>query len=203
MAELPVIRLDGDEAAELADLYTIRNDLAFADACVQRLLEMETQQPDQTVMRALFDAAIIAYARCFHTGVRQGLRREDLEPHPGNPVVFHDHLFELRQKLVAHSVNAFEQTKVGAVLAQGRKKGSEVVGLTNLTMRLTNFVNRDLRQFRGLIRLVIKDMLDLRIKSLEECALEIAKTMPASELLSMVRLSVTAPSPEDVSKRRK
>ena len=203
MAELPIVRLDGDEAAELADLYTIRNDLTFAHECVQRLLKMETQQPDPTITRALFDAAIISYARCFHTGVRQRLRREQLESHPGNPVVFHNYLFELRQRLMAHSVNAFEQTKVGAVLAQDSKKISEVVGLGNLTMRLVNFKNRDLQQFRNLIRLVLKDILYPRVKVLEKCLLKTAKALSASEISTKERLAITAPSPEDVSKSRK
>jgi len=107
-------RIDFPEAIELANWAGIRLDLKFVcDAC-DRLIH--TDQSDDILRRALFVAALVAYARCFkgNEGVRIGLKENDLESMGENKVLaFHQFFITLRDKHIAHSVNDFEQAVIG------------------------------------------------------------------------------------------
>jgi hypothetical protein len=63
-------------------------------------------------------AAVVRYIRCFGTGVRWGLRREDILELGERELSAHDYFKDLRDKFVVHSVNPFEDTFVTAVASE-------------------------------------------------------------------------------------
>jgi len=118
--EFPIHELRTPAARRLADITGCLADLATAEAAATELLKLwpatATEGPDGIVPRSLWIAAVTSYARCFTGGVRSRVRRELVEPLAEGALETHDYFYGLRDKHVAHSVNAFEQTAVGVSL---------------------------------------------------------------------------------------
>ena len=114
-------QIDFPEAIEVANWAGIRADLGFVrDAC-ERLLMADKN--DDVLRRALFDAALGAYARCFkkHAGIRVGLEDSDFESmDEPNVVELHQFLIDLRDHHVAHSINPFQQEAIGIAEVGGQ-----------------------------------------------------------------------------------
>jgi len=107
-------RIDCDEAIELSSWAGICLDLQYVCDVCDRLLN--TDKEDSVLRRALFVAALVAYARCFkgNEGVRLGLDETDLEGMgEGNVLGLHRFFIDVRNKHIAHSINPLEQVDVG------------------------------------------------------------------------------------------
>ena len=99
------------EATEHASLHLALDDLTLARECFSEALKLGLPNNDNVISKGLIHAAVISYARPFANGVR-GFR---LTPKffaalwIGAEQEFHDYLYALRDKHVAHSVNDFEE----------------------------------------------------------------------------------------------
>jgi hypothetical protein len=103
------------EAELLAELYSIVSDLeAAADYCTKAAALERSKPRDFVIEEALVWAAVIRYGRCFTSGIRLRLGREDLANLPSEDLVEHDHFYALRDRFVAHSICPFEETYVTA-----------------------------------------------------------------------------------------
>jgi len=114
-SKIRAVEIKLPEAELLAELYSIINDLeAAADYCT-KAEELEKSKPrDFVVEEALVWAAIIRYGRCFTSGIRLRLGREDLTSLTVEDLAEHDHFYALRDRFVAHSICPFEETYVTA-----------------------------------------------------------------------------------------
>lgn len=114
MSEIPIHACSLPQCKILADLESVANDLRLVVDITQRLISGEK---DTLLMRSLFCAGLITYRRCFNSGVRNSIRREDLGiSFQGKPIEMHDYLMAQANKLIAHSVNPFEHTRVGVLV---------------------------------------------------------------------------------------
>lgn len=103
------------EADVLADLYGIEYDLSTASYVCAKAVELsQLEQRDYLHVEALVSAAIVRYGRCFSTGARLGLTREDIQGLDSAALEVHDYFKALRDKFVAHSVNPYENSYVTA-----------------------------------------------------------------------------------------
>lgn len=103
------------EAELLAELYSIVSDLEAAAEYCAKAAELELAKPRDFVLEeALVWAAVVRYGRCFTSGVRLRLRREDLASLTAEDLVEHDYVYALRNRFVAHSICPFEKTYVTA-----------------------------------------------------------------------------------------
>jgi hypothetical protein len=107
----------GPVAQALADIGGELMDIAFAHSAVQELLDSwppdASLGPDSTSARALWMAAIVSYARCFRGGIRtSGTASTLISRLRGLDQSSHEYFLDLRDKHVAHSVNALEQATV-------------------------------------------------------------------------------------------
>ena len=117
-------RLEGPEAAELAGLATVSDDVQHVLACCERLMTALAPprlgpaggDPDAALVEALWTSALLAYARAFarRAGV---LTTADLDALglPGDVVGFHDLLLRLREQYGSADVNPRESCSVGVV----------------------------------------------------------------------------------------
>jgi hypothetical protein len=138
-AEIPVVRLDSPSAKQLADIVSIHRDLAFVVECCDRLLALlDRDDRDPVATRAFFSAALVAYVRCWSTGVRQGLATDVLEAFDGEPEAFHQVVKDMRDKHIAHAVNPFERVAVGVAIARSAD-GSPDFGVSQLVAELVSF----------------------------------------------------------------
>ncbi len=107
----------GPVAQELADIGGELMDIVFAHSAVQELLDGWPRDaslgPESTSARALWMAAIVSYVRCFRGGIRtSGTATTLIGRLRGLDQSSHEYFLDLRDKHVAHSVNAFEQATV-------------------------------------------------------------------------------------------
>src|SRR5712691_10749508 len=122
MAVYRYVNLDIREAQLLSDLTGIEHDLKATVTLCNRLEAalkdtFEGRQHDLITLETFTTAALVRYARSFTSGVRARLPKQILQGLP--PKLLDDHRWfkALRDKYVAHSVNAFEENMVVAYLA--------------------------------------------------------------------------------------
>jgi hypothetical protein len=179
-------------AKNLADLQSIRADMQFVVDTLSKLLRA---QDDQVLRCALFSAALITYRRCFTSGVRKGLKRADV---PKEAVELHKYLMDQANKLIAHSVNPFEQMKAGVVVSDQQ----QVVGVAALRSQLMGFDEEHIKQWGSLVMLIGNAVLSPRIKAAQDALLSVAKATPIERITKAPILSITAAGPDEAGKQR-
>lgn len=101
------------EAARLAALTGAKDDI---DQVINYCYELEKQiaanYRSYYLWEAIANAAAVAYARCFISGVRPPLPTALLSSAPQHIRETHEFIMELRNKHIAHSVNVFEDNRV-------------------------------------------------------------------------------------------
>src|SRR4051812_5636160 len=108
--DIPIHKSTLPEAKRLNDLVSLYRDLEHTKGFLRVLIE-DNVNPIFTP--ALFAAALIAYRRCFTSGVRSALSNDDVKNSPHNDGWLHNELLMQADKLIAHSVNPFEETQSG------------------------------------------------------------------------------------------
>jgi hypothetical protein len=116
----PLREITGPDADTWADGAGALDDLRFALEAVTALLEAWPPDSDHqqgcATPRALWNAALVSYARVFKGGVRRFDVDSLLERLPPDARPTHEYFMGLRDRHVAHSVNALEQHAVGVFL---------------------------------------------------------------------------------------
>ncbi|QHC67412.1 hypothetical protein GSU68_13120 [Rathayibacter sp. VKM Ac-2759] len=109
------VEVKTESAPELKDLASVRADFSMAKMLLSCYLEkdLEHSAPEPGESDALWLAAVTLYGRAFSKGVRRHGRAE-LNAFGADSRASHDFFLDLRNKFVAHSVNALE---AGAVFA--------------------------------------------------------------------------------------
>ena len=113
----PTVRFDHPDAQEYAEAASVAEDLRFAiDALTDlRARFAAAEEIKGVVASSLWRAAVVSYARCFTGGVRHAYRIDAARmPEAGDGAdMFHRWLLDMRDKHVAHSVNAMEDIAPG------------------------------------------------------------------------------------------
>lgn len=105
--------VDSPAATKLADLAGAKYDLETAIAFCEELQVVDSASPTGRVLAdALSTAIAIRYSRSFTTGVRTRLTDDVVSGLPDYLRAVHDILRVVRDKHVAHSVNALEENLV-------------------------------------------------------------------------------------------
>lgn len=138
--QLVNVEVDTPTAWQMSDIYGIREDLRFSLACFRQVEAMGIPNANDTISRACVASAILFYARPFGTGVRTRLSQADLADIPNFDLPLHDFLVAVRDKHIAHAVNAFEHSqpialvvaKPGELWASGHAAGVSYTPSTGL-----------------------------------------------------------------------
>ncbi|MEA2604470.1 MAG: hypothetical protein QOF89_5462 [Acidobacteriota bacterium] len=147
--------ISSDEAAKLADLTGARDDLEAASGFCDRLAEVEIASPTSLVMLdALSTAIAVRYARCFTTGVRARLSDEVLAGLSDDLRSLHAYLLVVRNKHVAHSVNALEENHV-TIHVREPPDAPALRGVGTLQARSMVLGSEDAPRVRELCRTVV------------------------------------------------
>lgn len=126
----PRVVIEGQLPARIADLWSVGADLKFvADCCDELLVDPPTDESDPSVVRrALWEAAVIAYGRCYRNGkghIEPGATRfripdtliDQLDARTPGRRTTHDAALASRDQHIAHRVSVDEQVRVVAFLA--------------------------------------------------------------------------------------
>src|SRR5262249_38926199 len=112
MATNSFIEFRLDEAQALADYTGIAFDLRTArDFATAILEESKKPEPNFSLSDPFMITTIIRYARAFASGVRLKLYEEGGFILTDEQRLKHDRFWTLRDKYIAHSVNAFEESQ--------------------------------------------------------------------------------------------
>lgn len=157
----------GKNSGELADIYAILQELKFVIEVSIRLADLiDIKSDDEVMKRSLYSAALQSYSRCFTSSKRKHLNQEIYSHLDGEPLACHQMYLSMRNKHLAHSVNAFEAMKIGLSLAPEETGIREILGVGCYTML---FVYVDAEHMRQLARLanVAKKYVESEIEKLQ------------------------------------
>lgn len=128
---------EGAPALILLDLASLRRDFEMAHQFISTFArlprsEVEPDSPHQ----ALWIAAVTMYGRAFSTTGLRHSARASAELYDADDRSAHDYLIAMRNKYIAHSVNAFEQAVVLAIISgeTGEKLSVEGVGTQHASL---------------------------------------------------------------------
>lgn len=169
------------EAAALADLYSVRYDLEIATHLSKAAREAGVTRPhDSLVVEGLVTAALIRYCRCFSTNVRLGLQRADIETLDAETLAQHDYFKALRDKFVAHSANPFEENWVTATASERDGVRYPIASVRHGSHRMLLSVG-DARALGALVKQV-RHFVDAKIRTEEAKLLGIIQQLPPDVL---------------------
>jgi hypothetical protein len=200
--KLPIAELDTPAATRLADLVSVLDDLTYcADCCVRLEGILKDGPEDVLLQRALWISALVAYARCFASGVRVGIAPDVYREVDGDPLSAHQAHMDMRNKHIAHSVNAFEQVKVGVVLAPLSADKRGVEGVARLSMAFQHGSADVVEQLRLLAQAAGEEVRK-RCGALEVKVLRESRQMSLVDLYSRATPRAVVPGAGAIGSRR-
>lgn len=130
IVEGPAYHVDLDEANVIAAYWLIMSDLQFVGMACKKLVELrESDERDLVLPRCLWTGAIEAYARCFATGRRFRLNRDNVFAGQPAELKHHDEFLTYRNEFTAHPVSGLEQAVAGIRVDDEGKRTVGVVGV--------------------------------------------------------------------------
>ena len=201
------VNINLSEAYHLADLAGIRDDLETADAICDLMLKEKIENKegviDFTMSQALLAAALVSYARPFTTGVRNTLHDKFTKSMlPFELHEKHQWAIHLRDKYVAHSVNAFEDNQVVASLFPEEHGHRGIFRITVRRTRLAALGENNVKDLKTLCAALIKEI-DKLMKEENSKVLEVAKRIPVDQLYNLQPPSNPIPERRYAGIRRK
>lgn len=189
------------EAQALADYTSIASDLRTArDFALATLAENNKSKPNYPLSEALMVATIIRYARAFSLGVRLHLYEEAASILTDQQRKRHKYFMAIRDKYIAHSVNAFEESQPVARywIESVQEEGIDSIECNH--RRIVGLSNEDLIDIRDLAVIWLQHVRK-RIKEEKIRLLPIVQKIPLQELFRNAPRS--RPDTSQPSKRRK
>jgi hypothetical protein len=194
--------LDLSEAKRLADLTGLKHDLQKAKEYAARfIVEFEKPKYDSVLVETLSIAMLIQYNRAFTSGVReQGLL--DVNILSEQQKELHERLRFWRDKHIAHSVNAFEESQPVARFCLERIYDEGVYGIECNHGRV---IAPSLDEANSMIELseFFSKFVEAEIVEEKKKLLALARKIPIEDLLNPDRHRAMLVSGEPIDKPRK
>lgn len=205
MATHTFVHFDHPEASELARITSIRFDLSSTvDLC--NYLEAQVagspnRWPASEVTDAFSTAIIIRYNRAFVSGARHGLRNQELNALTDEQREAHERFRALRDKHFAHSVNAFEDTRVQARYCLERVEVEGITSVSAAHYRVFGLSQNDLGAIKTLCECFLNYLKQIE-KDEQTRLLGVVRNMPLANVLSAESAPLMTPANIRVDKRR-
>lgn len=184
MATFTKVYIDPPEAADLADYTGIEFDLSSARDFARTMLTEQTKnQPDWSLSDPLMIAIMVRYARPFVTGARKRLTDNALELLTSEQRAKHDNLRAIRDKHVAHSVNAFEENQPTARYFKERVQDEGIIAIGCEHHRIVGLSTQDLNDIVELTTVMLQ-YVEQRLEEEKKRLLEIVRKMPLDQVLA-------------------
>jgi len=195
-----LIRLDDPKSRRISDLVLHRQDLEFADQCLEAI---NTVSSNSQIQEALWRCSLIHFVKCFgNSAARFQLSFEKIyKSEPSEAKVAFEYFRNLRDKHVVHDENSFSQSIPGAVL-NARAKTPKIEKVLCLTVRAGTLEQENF----GNLKLLIQKALSWVISEFDMCCdIVIAELdgIPHDDLLARDSVSYRAPGVEGVKENRR
>jgi len=209
MAVWRFVNLDIKEAQLLADLTGVLRDLEATEAIcdsllgeLQKLGESQKSLWDLRMLEALSAAALVRYARSFGSGVRAQTPESVFKGLSEGQAADHKWFMDLRDKYIAHSVNAFEENQVVAYLMPEERGPRGVSSISVQERRLASLGHDDVGRLKALCT-EFRSRISQIVEEEREKVLKCARTLPVDKLYAQVDPPPKAAFGSDVGKPRK
>lgn len=175
MAVWRYVHFEHPEAQRLADLNGVSYDLELVSSICERYLQTDytASSDDLLVAQSLFVSAVVTYGRTLGSGVRSGVTREQIDQLSEPLQLRHQYFKDIRDKFVAHSVNAFEENCVKLYLTPAERGERSVSSIGLGHSRVATLSHKDLAELQELVAAVlgiVKEEMDKEQKRLLELA---------------------------------
>lgn len=196
-----VVKLTTTTTAALRDITGALFDMnRVVELCQEFLSDEESEAHELSpASQALWMTALVLYARCFNGGVRRPLDTSALDAIPGQSREAHQHFINLRDKFIGHSVNAYEQTPVFAVVDE---KTSEVLRVGTIHALAIPMNKLGVETLKRLAHGFVETG-ELQRASLEMIVESEAKSLGREEVGRLLDLHLTPPSVARAGRQRK
>jgi hypothetical protein len=195
---LPLRKMTTATARKLEALISMHQDLRRVMKLTHEAVELiKKNQIDSDILQSHWSEGLNNYARPFKDGVRQlKLDSKIFDGIEGAPES-HGYFINQRDKLIAHSVNPFENVYVGVIV----DKNGDIVGTGELAGKLVATSKegfQDLNQLAKIATDYLKEEIDQSKKKL----LEEASKLTKEQLLSLEIVKFTVPGTDAAAKGR-
>jgi len=206
-------RYDSPKAGLLADWHSITKDLEYALEAGTRALSITPDDSDEKAsgietpveLKALWNSAVISYARCFSGGVRQARLDGAFAAMGSRESEFraaHDYIMNLRSKYIAHSVNRFEDTQIIVVVDEQKDTGQKVLGAGPIRVTPAYEKKTNVQSFINVTKCMLQEA-GKQFNYLAHEVLEEAKGLSDAELLELSEMGIQLPMlPDEVNRGR-
>lgn len=205
MATHTFVHFEHEEAASLARLKSIHFDLTSTIQLCEYFESQCEQSPHGyaglEIADAFSTAILVRYSRTFISGVRRGLGEEALSLLNNEQRAAHERLRAFRDKHVAHSVNAFEETKVQARYCKERVQEEGITGVSAAHYRVIGLSSKDVSDVVELCNVLLV-YVDEDIEKEQKRLLAVLRAMPLMEVLSQPPEPPLGPDHSKIGKRR-
>lgn len=191
------------EADTLASLTSINFDLTSAlELCQYVQRNYAEQRAPSEVLSAFSIAALVQYSRAFTSGVREPLGEDAVAILTPEQQGVHDQFRLLRDKHIAHSVNAFEETKIQARYCEERVDAEGITSVNAVHCRVTGLAFDDFVQMEHLCRALLQHF-DAQINAENKRLLGVVRALPIGEVLAVGQGPALVPDHSKLGVRRK
>jgi hypothetical protein len=191
------------EAQDLADYTSIEFDLRTArDFAIAILEEYQKPMPNYSLADPFMVATIIRYARAFAEGVRLNLYEEAVSILTDQQRSNHTHFIDVRNKYIAHSVNAFEESEP---VARYWVESVQEEGITSIECNHRRIVGLSEQDLKDIVDLASTWLAFVQQKLSEEKSrlLPIVRKIPLEDLFRTAPRPTPAPDMSQPRKRRR
>ena len=186
----------------LAGLQSIHYDLWSAiQLCEYYESQFQNGHPPSEIIDAFSTAILVRYSRPFVSGVRTKLGEDAMASLSVGQRANHDRLRAFRSKHIAHSVNAFEDTKVQARYCEERVQQEGITAVSAAHHRVVGLSSRDVHDIMDLCKVLLV-YVDAKIDEEEKRLLTFLRSMPIADVLSHVSSPVLVADHSKINKRR-
>lgn len=152
---LPIHEWTGPEADALRKSLEHMTDLQHVVNCCSLLLEPASED-DSPQTQALYESAVITYARCFNSGRRSKITEQTIaDTAAPEAVIWHRYFMKMRDQHVAHTVLPHAHLSVGVVTSPLGASPFEVLGSAHMTARRVSDGEEGLQALHALATLLI------------------------------------------------
>ena len=201
MATHTFLALEIKEARYLADLFGIEHDLQSSIEWCKRYLKLSAEQQLTWLIEPITIAILTRFIRAFGKGVRDQKALQLLDVLNDKEKEQYKYFKDVRDKHIAHSVNAFENNHVKAYYElEHPEKGINSIGIGS--DRVIGLSNHDIEQISKICKKLLGS-LNAEMAIEQKKLLNYLKRYTLDEVKKMKSYSSKDPKNINVSKRRK
>jgi hypothetical protein len=162
-------------------------------------LDEDDSNESEVEKRALFEAGILTYGRCFNSGLRVHLSRKIFSGALSGHRELHEAMIKIRNKHIAHSELKMEQAAVGFQLIHDPNYGKRPsMVLAGLAMRRHYPSDNRLGDLEVHCRAIAENVIEPKLLEITRALREQLLQMPAEQIERFPEFSTVKPSLEEL-----